>query len=66
VIAVLLMFVGIGAISILTATVASFFFDQDKQERTAEFARLEERLARLETKQDQILDDVHRFQGDVV
>jgi len=65
-IAVLLMFVGIGAISILTATVASFFFDQDKQERNAEFARLEERLGRLETKQDQILEAIHRFQGDVL
>jgi hypothetical protein len=57
-----LMLVGIGAISILTATVASFFFDQDKQERTAEFARLEERLARVETKQDKVLEAVTRYQ----
>jgi hypothetical protein len=47
---------------VVLATVASFFFDQDKQERAAEFARLEERLARLETKQDQVLQAVTRYQ----
>jgi voltage-gated potassium channel len=68
-IAVLLMLVGIGAISILTATVASFFFqedkEQDKQVRAAEFTRLENRLASLETKQDQVLEAVNRFQGEL-
>lgn len=61
-IAVLLMLVGIGAISILTATVASLFFEQDKEDRAAEHASLERRLASLETKQDQILEAVNRFQ----
>jgi hypothetical protein len=64
---VLLMLVGIGAISILTATVASVFFEQDKEwdkrDRAAEAARLEDRLASLETKQDQVLEAVNRFQG---
>jgi len=50
------MIVGIGFISILTATVANFFFDQEKEERKTEVARLEERLTRLEAKQDQLLD----------
>jgi type VI protein secretion system component VasK len=63
-IAVLLMLVGIGAISILTATVASFFFEQDKEDRAAERASLERRLASLETKQDQVLEAVNRFQRD--
>jgi voltage-gated potassium channel len=62
-----LMLVGIGAISILTATVASVFFEQDKEwdkrDRAAEAARLEDRLASLETKQDQVLEAVNRFQG---
>lgn len=50
-IAVALMLVGIGFISILTATVASFFLDQGK----GDLARVEERLARLEQKQDELL-----------
>ena len=54
-IAVVLMLVGIGFISILTATVASFFFDQDKREEGQDFARLEARLASLEQKQDEVL-----------
>jgi voltage-gated potassium channel len=60
-IAVLLMLVGIGAISILTATVASLFFEHDKDDRSADFVRLEERLASLESKQDQVLAAVSRF-----
>jgi voltage-gated potassium channel len=67
-IAVALMLVGIGAISILTATVASFFFEedkeQDKRDRAAEAARLEERLVILEKKQDLVLAAVNRFQGE--
>jgi voltage-gated potassium channel len=58
-IAVPLMLVGIGFISILTATVASFFFDQDKRDDARDLARLEasleERLARVEQKQDEVL-----------
>jgi voltage-gated potassium channel len=65
-IAVVLMLVGIGAISILTATVASIFCDQDKQDRKAEFERLEARLDGLVTKQDQILEAVHRIREDIV
>jgi hypothetical protein len=38
-IAVLLMVVGIGAISILTATVASYFLDQDKEEHLSHAGR---------------------------
>jgi voltage-gated potassium channel len=68
-IAVLLMLVGIGAISILTATVASFFFaedkEQEKHDRAVEFTRLDERLASLETKQDQVLEAVNRFQREL-
>ena len=63
-IAVLLMVVGIGAISILTATVASYFLDQDKEDRAAEFAVLQERLARLEDKQDQVLEAINSFRGE--
>jgi len=63
-IAVLLMVVGIGAISILTATVASYFLDQDKEDRAAEWAVLQERLTRLEAKQDQVLEAVSRPRGE--
>jgi voltage-gated potassium channel len=54
-IAVALMLVGIGFISILTATVASFFFDQEKEDRANDLKQLDERLARLERKQDELL-----------
>lgn len=58
-IAVVLMLVGIGFISICTATVASFFFDQDKdaqaKERADALSQVHERLERLERKQDELL-----------
>lgn len=54
-IAIGLMLVGIGFISILTATVASFFFDQEKEERTKGLAQIHERLEQVERKQDELL-----------
>lgn len=54
-IAIALMLVGIGFISILTATVASFFFDAETQTRASEWAQVQDRLARLEQKQDELL-----------
>jgi voltage-gated potassium channel len=63
-IAVVLMLVGIGFISIFTATIASFFLDQGKEEQAKEFAVLHERLARLELKQDQLLQVVTRQTGE--
>jgi voltage-gated potassium channel len=48
-IAVGLMIVGIGFIGVFTATVTSFFFDQ---ERSVETTALEERLDRIEAKLD--------------
>jgi voltage-gated potassium channel len=54
-IAVVLMLVGIGFISIFTATVTSFFFDAEKQARADAFVEVQERLARLEQKQDELL-----------
>jgi voltage-gated potassium channel len=65
-IAVVLMLVGIGAISILTATVASIFFDQDTQKRKAEFDRLEARLDGLVATQNRILEAVQRIREDVL
>jgi voltage-gated potassium channel len=55
VIAVTLMLVGIGFISILTATVASFFVDQGNNNGD-EIRQLQERLARMEQKQDELLE----------
>jgi voltage-gated potassium channel len=52
VIAVGLMIVGIGFIGILTATLTSFFFDQ---ERSAEAMALERRLDRIEDKLDALV-----------
>jgi voltage-gated potassium channel len=54
-IAIALMLVGIGFISILTATVASFFFDGEKQARADAFEEVQARLTRLEGKQDELL-----------
>ncbi len=51
-IAIALMLVGIGFISILTATVASFFLDQESEDRTRELAQIHERLQQVERKQD--------------
>jgi voltage-gated potassium channel len=51
VIAVLLMITGIGIIGVFTATVASFFFEQNSAETVA----LEARLVSLERKVDQLL-----------
>ena len=46
-IAVALMSVGIGSIGVFTATLTSFFFEQ---ERSTEVQELERRLARIEDK----------------
>jgi hypothetical protein len=46
---------GIGFISILTATVASLFIDQSKDDMAEDWKRIEERLARVEHKQDELL-----------
>jgi voltage-gated potassium channel len=54
-IAIVLMLVGIGFISILTATVASFFFDQEKEFRTRELAEIHDRLRQVDRKQDELL-----------
>jgi voltage-gated potassium channel len=54
-IAIALMLVGIGFISILTATVASLFFDQDKQDRANDLAQISAHLHRLEEKQNELL-----------
>jgi voltage-gated potassium channel len=59
-IAVVLMLVGIGFISILTATIASLFLDQGKRDAARDFERLEERLARVEQKQDEVLAAIQR------
>jgi voltage-gated potassium channel len=61
-IAVALMLVGIGFISILTATVASLFLDQDKRDAARDLERLEERLVRVEQKQDEVLAAIKRQQ----
>lgn len=53
VIAVVLMLTGIGVIGVFTATVASLFFDHDRQDPTAD---LYKRLDHLERKLDVILD----------
>jgi voltage-gated potassium channel len=54
-IAIVLMLVGIGFISIFTATIASFFFDQNKEEQGTQLTHIEARLAQLERKQDELL-----------
>jgi len=51
-IAVALMLVGIGFIGVFTATITSFFFDQ---ERSGDVQELRERLGRIETKLDSVL-----------
>jgi voltage-gated potassium channel len=61
VIAVVLMFTGIGVIGIFTATVASLFFEHDQD---AEMARVEQRLEGLEAKIDRLLRE--RAQADGV
>jgi voltage-gated potassium channel len=61
-IAVALMLVGIGFISILTATIASLFFDHDKRDVNRDLIRLEERLAQVERKQDEVLAAIQRQQ----
>jgi voltage-gated potassium channel len=53
-IAVALMFVGIGVISVFTATLASFFFSADEQ---SEAAQLEQRLEQIEAKLDLLLKE---------
>jgi len=51
-IAIVLMIVGIGFIGVFTATITSFFFDQ---ERSAESVELERRLDRIEAKLDAVI-----------
>jgi len=51
-IAVALMLVGMGFIGVFTATITSFFFDQ---ERSGDVQELRERLGRIETKLDSVL-----------
>lgn len=53
-IAVAPMFVGIGVISVFTATLSSFFFSADGQ---SEIARLEDRLSTIEAKLDRLLKE---------
>jgi voltage-gated potassium channel len=52
-IAVILMLTGIGVIGIFTATVASFFFEQEQQ---ADIGELAARLETIEQKLDQLLE----------
>jgi voltage-gated potassium channel len=54
IIAVLLMLTGIGVIGIFTATVASFFFEQEQESETAALAA---RLDSIERKLDSLLED---------
>jgi voltage-gated potassium channel len=61
-IAVALMLVGIGFISIFTATVASFFLDQSKQEQGGELGQIHARLMKIENKQDELLELVQHRQ----
>ena len=53
-IAVALMMVGIGVISVFTATLASFFLSN---EQPSEIVRLEQRLEQIEAKLDQVLKE---------
>jgi voltage-gated potassium channel len=53
-IAAALMVVGIGVISVFTATLASFFLSTDQP---SEIARLEQRLESIEAKLDALLKD---------
>jgi voltage-gated potassium channel len=59
-IAVVLMLVGIGFISILTATIASSFVEGDQRGAARDVEHLEERLARVEHKQDELLAAIRR------
>ena len=53
-IAVLLMLMGIGVIGIFTATVASFFFEQEQE---SEAAAISARLDAIDRKLDALLAD---------
>lgn len=55
IIAALLMLIGIGFLSLLTAAVAARFVDDDARDVGKTLDRIEERLGRLEQK----LDEVH-------
>ena len=61
-IAVVLMLVGIGFISILTATIASSFVETDKHDVARDFERLDKRLTDIERKQDELLAAIERQQ----
>ena len=56
-IAAVLMLVGIGVMSVFTATLASFFLSSDQP---SEIARLEQRLGQIEAKLDQVLKERDR------
>jgi voltage-gated potassium channel len=53
-VAVVLMLVGIGLIGVLTATVASFFVQENADEQTTDLKDLQQRLGRIE----QMLEDL--------
>ena len=54
-IAVALMLVGIGVIGVFTATIASWFVEQERAPEATERARLEDRLEAIEEKLDRLL-----------
>lgn len=56
-IAVVLMFVGIGVISAFTATIASFFVGQDQEKDSEE---IEQRLSLVEAKLDEVLRELRK------
>jgi voltage-gated potassium channel len=58
-IALILMLVGVGVISIFTASVASFFVGDDKQE----LQQVEERLKSLEGHVDELLKELKRVRS---
>jgi voltage-gated potassium channel len=55
IIAALLMLIGIGFLSLLTAAVAARFVDDDSRDVGRTLGRIEERLGRLEHKLDELM-----------
>ncbi|NND85539.1 MAG: two pore domain potassium channel family protein, partial [Acidimicrobiia bacterium] len=53
-VAVVLMMVGIGFVATVTASIASYFVEDDGE---GEFAELREQITRLEAKVDRLLED---------
>ena len=60
-IAVVLMFVGIGVISAFTATIASFFVEQEHEKETG---AIEERLAAIEERLREVMAELRRKKRD--